>query len=63
MHRYVASGKKAASRSKQGRKKRAKSKRDMESDYQDAGEDSLAEHLEAVPPVVGGLVVCGYTTT
>ena len=35
----------------------------MESDYQDASEDSLAEHLEAVPPVVGGLVVCGYTTT
>ena len=31
----------------------------MESDYQDASEDSLAEHLEAVPPVVGGLVVCG----
>ena len=35
----------------------------MESDYQDASEDSLAEHLEAVPPVVGGLVVCGYMIT
>ena len=35
----------------------------MESDYQDASEDSLAEHLEAVPPVVGGLVVCGWWTT
>ena len=44
-------------------KKRAKSKRDMESDYQDASEDSLAEHLEAVPPVVGRLVVCRYKIT
>ena len=35
----------------------------MESDYQDASEDSLAEHLEAVPPVVGGLVICVYKIT
>ena len=37
--------------------------REGDSDYQDAGEDSLAEHLKAVPPVVGRLVVCGYTAT
>ena len=36
---------------------------ERESDYQDTGEDSLAEHLKAVPPVVGRLVVCGYTAT
>ena len=37
--------------------------RQKDSDYQYASEDSFAEHLEAVPPVVGRLVVCEYTTT